>query len=110
MDSNDKTKRYIYQTTGVCPPEIHFELSEGVLEQVRFVGGGCPGNAKLVGALLRGKDIGEALGLLKGIECRNDTSCPDQLARAIEAALRGSLPRPDPSTPNMTRNRKPVWG
>lgn len=91
MNSNGKGKRYIYRTEGVCPAEIHFELADDTLEQVRFVGGGCPGNAQLVGALLQGRQAGEALDLLKGIACRNGTSCPDQLAKAIESALHGSL-------------------
>lgn len=62
-----------------------------MLQSVRFVGGGCPGNATLVSRLLAGRPIEEALEYLKGIPCRNDTSCPDQLALAIQAVERGEL-------------------
>lgn len=82
---------YIYRTTGICPPEIHFRLTGNTLTGVRFVGGGCRGNAQLISRLLEGRDVDEVLPLLKGIVCRNDTSCPDQLARAIELACEGQL-------------------
>lgn len=82
---------YIYRTAGICPPEIHFQLTGNVLTGVRFVGGGCRGNARLISRLLEGRDVDEVLPLLKGISCRNDTSCPDQLARAIALAREGKL-------------------
>lgn len=63
----------------------------GILKEVRFVGGGCPGNAQLVGRLLQGKPVTEVLELLKGITCRNDTSCPDQFEGALRAAEQGAL-------------------
>lgn len=83
---------YVFHTQGVCPPEIHFRLSgEGTVHQVRFVGGGCPGNALLVGRLVDGKPMDAVIEYLSGIECRNDTSCPDQLARAFAAVKKGDL-------------------
>ncbi len=91
MSDQEISRRFVFQTKGVCPPEIHFKMDEGTLQSVRFVGGGCPGNAALVSRLLAGKPIEEALEYLKGIPCRNDTSCPDQLALAIQAAKRGEL-------------------
>jgi len=91
MPGETKTKRFIYPTQGVCPPEIHFKLNNGNLEEIRFVGGGCPGNAQLVARLLEGKPLAEALEYLVGIDCRNGTSCPDQLAAAVTAAENGSL-------------------
>jgi uncharacterized protein (TIGR03905 family) len=91
MPDETKTKRFIYPTQGVCPPEIHFKLKNGNLEEIRFVGGGCPGNAQLVARLLEGKPLAEALGYLVGIDCRNGTSCPDQLAAAVNAAKNGNL-------------------
>ena len=91
MPDETKTKRFIYPTRGVCPPEIHFKVDDGNLEEIRFVGGGCPGNAQLVARLLEGKPLAEALQYLIGIDCRNDTSCPDQLAAALTAAKNGSL-------------------
>ena len=91
MTQETKTKRFVYPTQGVCPPEIHFKLNDGHLEEIRFVGGGCPGNAQLVARLLEGKPLAEALEYLIGIDCRNGTSCPDQLAAAITAAENGNL-------------------
>jgi uncharacterized protein (TIGR03905 family) len=91
MPDETKIKRFIYPTQGVCPPEIHFKLNDGILEEVRFVGGGCPGNAQLVARLLEGKPMAEAVEYLVGIDCRNGTSCPDQLAAAVTAAEKGNL-------------------
>ena len=91
MTGKEKSQRYIFQTRGVCPPEIHLQLQAGVIEHVRFVGGGCPGNAELVTRFLAGKSIAEVLPHLQGIDCQNDTSCPDQLARALDAVLQSHL-------------------
>ncbi len=91
MKGNNPLQRFIYHTRGVCPPEIHFKLSNDILKDIRFVGGGCPGNAQLVARLLEGKSLSEALDYLTGIDCRDGTSCPDQLASAILAAKNGRL-------------------
>ena len=48
MKHNRSTNQYIYHTRGVCPPEIHFKIDDGKIKDLRFVGGGCPGNAQLV--------------------------------------------------------------
>ena len=91
MESHSQKQRFVYHTDGVCPPEIHFHIQKEYLQKVRFVGGGCPGNAQLVSRFLEGKHLNEALELLKGIACRNDTSCPDQLAKALVSARDGNL-------------------
>ena len=91
MKQDNEPQRYIFHTQGVCPPEIHFQLEEGVLREVRFVGGGCPGNAQLVSRFLQGKPINEVMDLLEEIDCRNGTSCPDQLAKALIAARDGDI-------------------
>lgn len=91
MTANRKNQRYIYKTHGVCPPEIHFHVDQGYLAEIRFVGGGCPGNAQLVTRLLEGRHLDEVLRLVNGIDCRNGTSCPDQLASAIQAIAEGRL-------------------
>jgi len=91
MTINGKNKRYVYKTQGVCPPEIHFQIDQGYLSDIRFVGGGCPGNAQLLTRLLKGRHLDEVLGLVKEIDCRNGTSCPDQLASAIKAVTDGQL-------------------
>ncbi len=83
--------RYIFRTRGVCPPEIHFQVREGVLTGIHFRGGGCPGNAQLVSRLIQGRPVEEIRPLLKGIACQNETSCPDQLDRALEAVQTGRL-------------------
>jgi uncharacterized protein (TIGR03905 family) len=92
MAGDSKGSRYVYRTCGVCPPEIHFKIDNGILAEVNFMGGGCPGNALLVSKLLENKPIGDVLRIAKGIECRNGTSCPDQLCFAIQAAVDGRLP------------------
>ena len=84
-------QRYIYHTQNVCPPEIHFSVDGAVIESIRFVGGGCPGNARLVERLLEGNPIDDVLPMLDGIECSKGTSCPDQLAKALKAIRRGEL-------------------
>ena len=91
MPSDTNIKRFIYPTQGVCPPEIHFKINRGHIEDIRFVGGGCPGNAELVSRLLEGKPIEEVLQCLAGIDCRNGTSCPDQLASALYDVDQGRL-------------------
>ena len=91
MANNDSSQRFIFTTQGVCPPEIHFKINKDIIEEVRFVGGGCPGNAQLVARLLKGRSVNEVLEQLDGIDCRNQTSCPDQLARAIIASANGDL-------------------
>lgn len=91
MSENPKLQHFIFKTSGVCPPEIHFRIQQEILNDIRFVGGGCPGNAQLVARLLRGRPIAEVLQIIGGIECRNGTSCPDQLASAIKEAMAGRL-------------------
>ena len=91
MEPNTQKQRFVYHTDGVCPPEIHFYIQNENIQKIRFVGGGCPGNAQLVCRLLEGKPLNEVIELLKGISCRNDTSCPDQLVKALIAAKEGDL-------------------
>ena len=75
---------FTYQTKGTCSRQIYFEVKDNKLHNVKFVGG-CNGNLKGVSRLVEGKDINEVEKLLAGVICRNGTSCPDQLAKAIEA-------------------------
>ena len=75
---------YHYKTKGTCSREIEIEIKNDVIESVHFVGG-CAGNTTGVAALAKGLTLDEAISRLKGIQCRNGTSCPDQLARALEA-------------------------
>ena len=73
-----------YTTQGTCSRAIEYEVTDGVLTACRFVGG-CPGNTQGVAKLAIGRKVADVICLLKGIQCRNGTSCPDQLARALEA-------------------------
>ncbi len=75
-----------YQTTGTCSTSIDFDVRDGRIVSVVFQNG-CGGNLAGLSRLLEGMDVQEAIGKLKGISCRNGTSCPDQLARALEASL-----------------------
>ncbi len=79
--------RYSYRTRGVCSRGIEFDLENGVVDNVNFIGG-CPGNTQGVAALANGRSARELISIIKGIKCGSKpTSCPDQLALAIEAAL-----------------------
>lgn len=71
-----------YQTRGVCSRAIEFDVQDGVVTACRFIGG-CAGNTQGVAALVVGMTVEEAIRRLKGIQCRNGTSCPDQLATAL---------------------------
>ena len=76
-----------YIPNGVCSKEIDIELKDGVIDSVQFTGG-CNGNLKGIGAIIRGMDVNEAIKRCKGITCGSKaTSCPDQLAIALEEAL-----------------------
>ena len=77
---------YTYKTRGVCSRAIEFDLKDGKITSCRFIGG-CTGNTQGVAALVTGMDAQEAIRRLKGIQCRSGTSCPDQLALALEQAL-----------------------
>jgi uncharacterized protein (TIGR03905 family) len=79
--------KYNYKTRGVCSREITIDLDNEteVINSVDFLGG-CNGNLKGISALVKGKTIDEVVETLKGIDCNyKGTSCPDQLARALEA-------------------------
>ena len=78
--------QYSYQTHGVCSRRITFDLEDGCGRHVRFQGG-CSGNTQGVAALVDGIPAQEAVRRLRGIRCgAKPTSCPDQLAIAIEQA------------------------
>ena len=74
---------YVYKTKGVCSSEIQIEVNNGIVESVKFVGG-CRGNTQGVAALAVGRKVEDVISVCKGIECRGTTSCPDQLAHALE--------------------------
>lgn len=75
-----------YKTIGSCASQIDIEIEDGLIVHVDFVNG-CAGNTRAVAALVKGMAVAEAVRRLKGIACQGDTSCPDQLAQALEAAI-----------------------
>lgn len=78
---------YQYRTRGVCSRSVSFDLIDGRIHNVVFEGG-CNGNTKGIGALVEGMDATEAIRRLSGIRCgMKSTSCPDQLALALQEAL-----------------------
>ena len=81
--------QYTYQTRGVCSRKITFDLEDGCVKNVRFLGG-CSGNTQGVAKLCEGMDVNEVIDRLDGIRCgMKPTSCPDQLAQALKA-VRGN--------------------
>ena len=73
-----------YKTSGVCSRMIIVDTEDGVITDCKFVGG-CAGNTQGVAALVIGMKVEDAIGKIKGIKCGfKATSCPDQLARALE--------------------------
>ena len=77
--------RLSYKTIGSCASQIDVEIEDGVIVSVDFING-CAGNTQAIAALVKGMAVDEAVRRLKGIACQGETSCPDQLARALEAA------------------------
>ena len=79
---------YNYQTKGVCSRSIAVEIDDDhIIKSVRFMGG-CNGNTQGVARLAEGRKAEDVIASLRGINCNGrGTSCPDQLANAIEAAI-----------------------
>ena len=77
----------VYKTRGVCSQKIDFDVEDGKVRNVKFLGG-CNGNLQGIGALIEGMEIDEAISRLSGIRCGfKNTSCPDQLACALKSIL-----------------------
>lgn len=74
---------YSYKTKGTCSRRIDIDAEDGVIRSVTF-DGGCVGNTQGVARLAEGMKIEDVIARCKGIQCRAGTSCPDQLARALE--------------------------
>ena len=76
-----------YNTKGICATKIRFELRDGKVYSTAFEDG-CDGNLKALGILVEGMDAGELVAKLKGVRCeKRKTSCADQLATAVSAAV-----------------------
>lgn len=77
----------IYKTKGTCSVAIQVELDGDIIQSVEFIGG-CSGNTQGIAKLVKGMNAQEAISRIKGIRCGSKaTSCPDQLAHALEKAL-----------------------
>lgn len=75
---------YRYTPQGVCSMQMIFEIDGEIIKSLKIVGG-CPGNTVGVSRLVVGKTIDEVIEMLKGIPCgMRGTSCPDQVAKALE--------------------------
>ncbi len=76
--------QYEYKTKGTCSQRILFEIEDGKVHNVQYIGG-CNGNLKGIGSLVEGMDVDEVISRLEGTTCGfKSTSCPDQLARALK--------------------------
>ena len=75
---------YVYTPQGVCSMKMIFNIEGNILKSLKIIGG-CPGNTIGVSRLVEGRTIEEVIEMLKGIPCGGrGTSCPDQVARALE--------------------------
>ena len=78
--------QYEFKTSGTCSQRIFFEIEDNKVKNVQFMGG-CNGNLKGIGALVEGMDIDLVIDRLEGTTCgMKNTSCPDQLAKALKKA------------------------
>ena len=77
-------EKITYKTSGVCSRSIDIEIEDGIVVSAKYTGG-CSGNTQGVAALVAGMSVDEAIKRLSGIRCGlKSTSCPDQLAKALE--------------------------
>lgn len=78
---------YTYKTQGVCAAKINFDIEDGIVKNVQFMGG-CNGNTQGIAKLAEGRPAEELISILQGIKCGfKQTSCPDQFSKALQQAL-----------------------
>ena len=79
---------FSYKTQGVCTKLINFDITDGKIYNVQFMGG-CMGNLSAIAKLVEGKEAKMVADILRGNDCGGKgTSCADQLAKAIDMALK----------------------
>jgi uncharacterized protein (TIGR03905 family) len=79
--------QYIYNTTGTCSKQILLDVEDGVINDVKFLGG-CNGNLQGISKLVKGQKVEDIIDKLQGIKCgMKDTSCPDQLSKALQTIV-----------------------
>ncbi|MEJ6949888.1 TIGR03905 family TSCPD domain-containing protein [Natronospora cellulosivora (SeqCode)] len=75
---------YIFNTKGTCASEIKIKVNDNkIIEKIEFVGG-CNGNLAGLSSLVEGEKVDKIIKKLAGIRCKNGTSCPDQLSKALK--------------------------
>lgn len=80
--------QYEYKTKGTCSQRILFEIEDGIVKNVQFIGG-CNGNLQGVSRLVEGMKVEDVIARIDGIHCgMKQTSCPDQLATALKEAYK----------------------
>ena len=80
-------KHYTYHPEGVCSVQIDYDIEDGRIYNLKYIGG-CNGNLKAIGSLVEGMKVEDVIEKLRGIECgAKGTSCGDQLARSLEKIL-----------------------
>ena len=80
--------KYSYKTNNTCAKVIEFNLNNNIVTDVKFLGGGCPGNLQAVPKLVEGMTVEEIEEKIGGINCGGrGTSCADQLSKAVREAL-----------------------
>lgn len=73
-----------YTPRGVCSKQINIEVEDGIVKNVEYIGG-CNGNLKGIGSLVKGMKVEDVIARLENIKCgMKNTSCPDQLAQALK--------------------------
>lgn len=73
-----------YRPEGVCSQEMIIDIEDNIVKDLKVIGG-CHGNLQGISKLVQGMTIDEVIDRLKGIKCGfKPTSCPDQLAKALE--------------------------
>lgn len=78
--------QFEFKTRGTCSQMIYFDIEDGKVRNLRFVGG-CNGNLKGISALVEGMDVDAVIEKVEGIRCgMKSTSCPDQLSKALKQA------------------------
>ena len=79
--------KYDYKTKGTCSQRILFDIEDGVVKNLQFIGG-CNGNLKGISALVEGMKAEDVIARVEGVRCgMKYTSCPDQLAQALKEAI-----------------------
>lgn len=82
---------HIYTTKGTCSEKILFDIEDGIVTDCKFLKG-CSGNLQGMSKLVIGRKVEDVIDMLKGIKCQNGTSCPDQLALALEDYVAANPP------------------